>query len=285
MLPRVRSTLPVALALMLALAAPAALAGCHRAPPGGQGSAPAPAAGQVSAAGQAATSAAAPAAAQPAGSAAINAPAAGAAGSAAAPSGAAQAGASAAGNAPTVLFLGDSLTAGHGLPAEEAYPALIAGRLRTAGSPWRVVNAGLSGDTSAGGLSRLDWLLKRRVDVLVLALGANDGLRGQDPEAMRANLTRIIERCKARGITVILAGMQMPSNYGPDYTERFKAVFPQLAERFDLPFIPFLLDGVAMEPDLNQADGIHPNAQGQRIVADTVWRVLKPVLERDAAGN
>jgi len=184
-----------------------------------------------------------------------------------------------------VLFLGDSITAGHGLPLEEAYPSLIAERLRKAHSPWRVVNAGVSGDTTAGGLSRLNWLLKQRVDVVVLALGGNDGLRGQDPAAMRDNLARIIERCKARGITVVLAGMQMPSNYGPDYTRRFKAVYPQLAEHYDLPFVPFLLDSVAMQPDLNQADGIHPNAQGARIVADNVWRVLKPVLDRIDAAN
>lgn len=184
-----------------------------------------------------------------------------------------------------VVFLGDSLAAGHGLPENESFPALIQQRLAKAGSPWRVVNAGVSGDTSAGGLARLNWVLKQRVDVLVLELGANDGLRGQDPEAMRANLAHIIERCKARGITVVLAGMQMPANYGAAYTAHFKRVFPELAEKYQLPFIPFLLQGVAMRPDLNQPDGIHPNAAGARIVADTVWRVLKPVLDRIGTGK
>lgn len=181
---------------------------------------------------------------------------------------------------PVILMLGDSLTAGHGLPAELAYPALIQQRLETNGYPHRVVNAGVSGDTSAGGLSRLDWLLRQRVDIMVLALGANDGLRGQDPDAMRANLAEIIERAQAKGISVILAGMRMPANYGLDYTRRFAAVFPKLAERYDLPLIPFLLDGVALNSDLNLGDGIHPNAEGQRILADNVWEVLEPVLER-----
>jgi acyl-CoA thioesterase I len=188
-------------------------------------------------------------------------------------------------DAPVVLFLGDSLTAGYGLPVEAAYPSLIQARLRKAGYAWRVVNAGVSGDTSAGALSRLDWLLKQRVDVMVVALGGNDGLRGQDPEAMRANLAKIIERAQARGIQVVLAGMQMPANYGADYTRRFKQVFPQLAEHYNIPLIPFLLDGVAMRPELNQADGIHPDAQGARLVADNVWRVLKPVLDKLAAGR
>jgi acyl-CoA thioesterase I len=183
-------------------------------------------------------------------------------------------------NAPVILVLGDSLSAGHGLPIEEAYPSLIQQRLEAAGSPWRLVNAGVSGDTSAGGLARLDWLLKQRVDILVLELGANDGLRGQDPEAMRANLAKIIERAKARGITVVLTGMQMPSNYGADYQHRFAAVFPELARAYQLPFVPFLLQGVALHPELNQADGIHPNAEGARIVADNVWRVLKPLLDK-----
>ena len=182
--------------------------------------------------------------------------------------------------APVILLLGDRRTAGFGLPSEEAFPAVIQERLRAAGSPWRVVNAGVSGDTSAGGLSRLDWLLKQRVDVLLLALGANDGLRGQHPAAIRANLARIIERAQARGITVILAGMRMPANYGADYARQFHAIFPELAERYRVAFIPFLLEGVAMQPELNQVDGIHPNAAGARTVADTVWRALKPLLER-----
>ncbi len=181
---------------------------------------------------------------------------------------------------PVILMLGDSLTAGHGLPVEQAFPSLIQERLRAAGYPHRVVNAGVSGDTSAGGLARLDWLLRQRVDILLLALGANDGLRAQDPAAMHANLARIIERAQAAGIRVLLAGMRMPSNYGPDYTRRYRRTFSDLAQRYDLPFIPFLLEGVAADPALNQADGIHPNAAGTRIVADTVWAVLEPQLQR-----
>jgi acyl-CoA thioesterase-1 len=182
--------------------------------------------------------------------------------------------------APVILMLGDSLTAGFGLPSELAYPALVQERLEARGYPHRVVNAGVSGDTSAGGLSRLDWLLRQRVDILLLALGANDGLRGQDPDAMRANLAAVIERAQARGIRVVLAGMQMPANYGLDYTRRFSGVYPELARRYDVLLIPFLLDGVAMNGNLNQADGIHPNAEGARVLADTVWKALEPLLER-----
>ena len=180
---------------------------------------------------------------------------------------------------PAILMLGDSLTAGHGLLSERSFPALIQSQLRAGGYPHRVVNAGVSGDTSAGGLARLDWLLRQRVDVMVLALGANDGLRGQDPQATRGNLAQIIERAQARGITVVLAGMEMPLNYGADYTRRYRAIFPALAEQYGLALIPFLLEGVALRPELNQPDGIHPNAQGAKIVAANVWRVLEPVLE------
>jgi acyl-CoA thioesterase-1 len=182
--------------------------------------------------------------------------------------------------APVILMLGDSLTAGFGLPSELAYPALVQERLEARGYPHRVVNAGVSGDTSAGGLSRLDWLLRQRVDIVLLALGANDGLRGQDPDAMRGNLAAVIERVQARGIRVVLAGMQMPANYGLDYTRRFAGVYPELARRYKVPLIPFLLEGVALNGDLNQADGIHPNSEGARVVADTVWNALEPLLER-----
>ena len=183
-------------------------------------------------------------------------------------------------DAPVLLLLGDSLAAGYGLPPEAGFAALLQERLRAAGYPYRVVNAGVSGDTSAGGLARLDWLLRQRVDVLLLELGANDGLRGQDPALLRDNLAQIIERVQARGITVILAGMQMPANYGADYRRRFAAVFPELARKYKLALIPFLLDGVAMHPELNQPDGIHPNEAGARIVADTVWTTLETVLSK-----
>jgi len=181
---------------------------------------------------------------------------------------------------PVILMLGDSLTAGFGLPQELSFPSLIQERLWAEGYAYRVVNAGVSGDTSAGGQARLDWLLKGRVDIMVVALGANDGLRGQDPNAIRDNLVAIIDTARTRKIRVVLAGMRMPSNYGSDYARRFAAVYPEVAQAYDLPFIPFLLEGVALRSTLNQADGIHPNAEGSRIVADNVWQGLAPLLER-----
>ena len=183
-------------------------------------------------------------------------------------------------NAPVIVAFGDSLTAGYGLAEEESYPSLLQVRLRQAGYPHRVVNAGASGDTSAGGLARLDWVLQQPVQVLIVCLGANDGLRGVDPEAMRTNLEAIVVKGRQAGAAVILAGMHLPTNYGPDYTRRFDAVFPALARKHKLSFLPFLLEGVAARPGLNQADGIHPNARGARIVEENVWKVLKPVLER-----
>jgi acyl-CoA thioesterase-1 len=180
---------------------------------------------------------------------------------------------------PVIVFLGDSLTAGYGLPEEDSYPALIQERLRAEGSAYRVVNAGVSGDTSAGGLARMDWLLRGRMDVLIVALGGNDGLRGLSPEALERNLEAIIAKGRAAGAQVVLAGMRMPGNYGRDYTRRFQAVYPALAKRHQLPLIPFLLEGVALRPDLNQSDGIHPTAAGARIVADTVWKTLQPLLK------
>jgi len=180
--------------------------------------------------------------------------------------------------APRVVCLGDSLTAGYGLPVAQAYPALLQQRLREAGYPHEVINAGVSGDTSAGGLRRLDWSLRGNVEVLILALGANDGLRGLPPAAMRQNLGSMIEQAQKRGITVLLAGMEAPPNFGPAYTRQFRGVYRDLANQYDVPLIPFFLAGVAGVPSLNQADGIHPNAAGQRQVADLVWRALKPLL-------
>ena len=181
---------------------------------------------------------------------------------------------------PVVLFLGTSLTAGYGLELEQAYPALLQQRIDAAGLPFRVVNAGESGRTSAGGLARIDWLLREPVAVLVLELGANDGLRGLDPEVLRRNLQEIIDRTRAAhpAVQIILAGMEAPPNLGDRYTEAFRSVFPEVAERNGAVLIPFLLEGVAAVPELNQADGIHPTAEGQHRVADTVWRVLEPVL-------
>lgn len=181
---------------------------------------------------------------------------------------------------PVILALGDSLTAGFGLAEEESYPARLQMRLKAAGYPHRVVNAGVSGDTSAGGLGRLNWLMRQHPNIIILALGANDGLRGINPRAMRSNLAAIIEGARAAGARVLLVGMRMPSNYGADYTRRFEAVFGEIAAQYDLPLLPFLLEGVALHRELNQADGIHPNARGVAVMTDNVWRALEPLLEK-----
>jgi len=184
---------------------------------------------------------------------------------------------------PRIVALGDSLTAGLGLPTGAAYPALLEQRLKDSGMDFEVVNAGVSGDTSAGGLERLDWALQGDVRVLILALGANDGLRGLPLEQMRRNLSEIIERAQARGITVILAGMEAPPNYGRDYIASFHKVYPELAAQYRLALVPFLLQNVAGNAALNQRDGIHPTPEGARIVTDNVWTVLKPIAETQAA--
>ncbi len=182
---------------------------------------------------------------------------------------------------PVVLFVGTSLTAGLGLPADEAYPALIQQKIDSAGLPFRAVNAGVSGETSAGALRRIDWLLRQPVRVLVLEEGANDGLRGLDPDSMAANLQEIIDRTRAAhpGVRIVIAGMKAPPNMGSRYTTHFERVFPDIARKNDAALIPFLLEGVAAVPRLNQGDGIHPTAEGDRIVAENVWKVLRPVLE------
>ena len=178
----------------------------------------------------------------------------------------------------TLVFLGDSLTAGLGLPKEQAFPALIETRLRAEGHPWKVVNAGISGDTTAGGAARLDWIYKQKVDVLFLCLGANDGLRGIPVTETERNLRSILDRAKREGTRVVLAGIQLPENYGSDYRVAFARIFPRLAKEYRVPLLPFLLEGVAMDPRLNQPDGIHPNAEGARIVAEHVWVALEPSL-------
>jgi acyl-CoA thioesterase I len=179
-----------------------------------------------------------------------------------------------------VVALGDSLTAGLGVGVDEAYPAVLEARLRREGFAYRVVNAGVSGDTSAGGLRRIDWVLKLRPEVVIVALGANDGLRGQPPDALRDNLIQIIERARAGGARVLLAGMRVPPNYGAEYARGFAAVYPAVAQATGAPLAPFLLDGVAGNPRLNQPDGIHPTAEGQRIMADRLWPYLKPLLTK-----
>jgi acyl-CoA thioesterase-1 len=178
----------------------------------------------------------------------------------------------------TLVFLGDSLTAGLGLPEKQAFPALIEARLMAEGRPWKVVNAGISGDTTAGGAARLDWVFKRKVDVLFVCLGANDGLRGVPVAESEQNLRLILDRAKKEGSRVVLAGIQLPENYGKDYRTAFARIFPRLAKEYQIPLLPFLLEGVAMVPKLNQPDGIHPNAQGAQVVADHVWAALDPVL-------
>ena len=181
---------------------------------------------------------------------------------------------------PVVLFLGTSLTAGLGLEAEEAYPALIQRRIDEAGLPFRAVNAGVSGETSAGGLRHIDWLLRESVAVLVIELGANDGLRGLDTDQLRSNLREIIERTRAAhpDARIVIGGMAAPPNLGTSYTRAFREVFVELADEYGAVLIPFLLDGVGGVPQLNQADGIHPTAEGQQLIAESVWVVLEPVL-------
>ncbi len=181
---------------------------------------------------------------------------------------------------PRIVVLGDSLTAGLGLPVAESYPSLLQQRVDTSGFDYEVVNAGVSGDTSAGGLSRLDWALEGDVRVLIVALGGNDALRALPADELKQNLSQIIERAQARHIDVVLAGMEAPPNFGRDYIVTFHQVYPSLASHYHVAFLPFLLDGVAGDNALNQRDGIHPTAQGARIVADNVWTILKPVLEQ-----
>jgi len=181
---------------------------------------------------------------------------------------------------PRIVFLGDSLTAGLGLEPAQSFPALIGKRLAAEGLNYEVVNAGVSGDTSAGGLRRLDWSLEGDVKVLVVALGANDGLRGLSPAELKKNLSAVLDRAAARGVAVILAGMEAPPNFGAEYTKQFRSVYTDLAQSYRVRFVPFLLQGVAGDASLNQADGIHPNVRGAEMVADLVWAELEPALRR-----
>jgi acyl-CoA thioesterase-1 len=180
---------------------------------------------------------------------------------------------------PRIVFLGDSLTAGYGLAKEQSLPSRIQKRIDAAGYGYEVVNHGVSGDTSAGGVSRLDWALSGDVRVLVVELGANDGLRGVPVESMKANLSDIIGRAKQRGVRVLLTGMEAPPNHGPVYTAEFRKVFSDLAREHGVAFVPFYLEGVAGNPALNIADGIHPNADGTAIVERTIWRALEPLIK------
>jgi len=181
---------------------------------------------------------------------------------------------------PRIVFLGDSLTAGFGLNENDYVTTLIQSRLDAAGYRYEVVNRGVSGDTSAGGLSRLEWSLEGDVDVLVVELGGNDGLRGLPAAQLKRNLDEIITRTKSRGITVVLTGMEAPPSYGPAYTSEFRQVYRDLARDHDVVFVPFWLEGVAGISSLNQRDQIHPNGAGNRIIEQTLWRALEPVLEK-----
>lgn len=181
---------------------------------------------------------------------------------------------------PVVVFLGTSLTAGYGLEEAEAFPALIQQRIDAAGLDYRVVNAGVSGDTSAGGLRRLDWLLRLPVAFLVLELGANDMLRGQSVEQLRENLEAIVDRTRAAhpNARIVIAGMRAAPNLGRRYAEAFDAIYPALARKYEAPLVPFLLEDVAARRDLNQADGIHPTAEGHALIAERIWQTLEPIL-------
>lgn len=184
------------------------------------------------------------------------------------------------GDEAVIVTLGDSLTAGFGLLPDEAYPVLLEQRLRREGYAYRVVNAGVSGDTTAAALRRVDWVLRSQPAIAIVALGANDGLRHQSVTAMRDNLVEIVRRLRTAGATVLLAGMRVPPNYGPEYTRAFAAVFSDVARATSVPLAPFLLEGVAGEPRLNQGDGIHPTAEGQRLIGDHLWPYVKPLLRK-----
>lgn len=185
---------------------------------------------------------------------------------------------------PRLVFLGDSLTSGFGLSTPtRAFPALLQARLEREGRRFEVVNAGVSGDTTAGGLRRLEWALEGDVRIVVIALGANDGLRGLAPAEMKRNLGSLVERAARRGASVVLAGMEAPPNLGPEYTAQFRNVYRDVAREQHVPLLPFLLQGVAGDPSLNQADGIHPNEGGAERIANLLWPVLEPVLTQRAA--
>ena len=184
----------------------------------------------------------------------------------------------AAARAPRILAFGDSLTAGFGLPPDQGFPAQLERRLRADGIEARVVNAGVSGDTTAGGLARLDWALAEKPEIVILEFGANDALRGIDPAVVRANLEAMIAKIKARGAKLLLAGMRAPPNWGEEYQRQFDRLYPELARRHGLALYPFFLDGVAMDPVLNQPDGLHPNAQGVAAIVDRIAPIVAELI-------
>ena len=178
-----------------------------------------------------------------------------------------------------IVASGDSLTAGYGVEESLSFPGRLQKKLEDNGLPHRIVNAGVSGDTTAGGLRKIHGILKQKPDIIILALGSNDGLRGFPPPEIEKNLDDIIKICLKKKVKILLAGLKIPPNYGPKYSGEFKAIFPRLAKKYDLPLIPFLLDGVAGIRELNQADGIHPKAEGYAIITEVVWKALLPMLE------
>lgn len=177
-----------------------------------------------------------------------------------------------------IVFIGDSLTEGYQLPQEASYPSLVQAKINKDGKDYKVINGGVSGSTSASAMSRLNWFLKSKPKVVVLALGSNDGLRGQSISKMKANLSAVIEKAKSKNIKVLLAGLQIPPNYGRDYANKFKDVFVTLSKSYQVELIPFILEGVAGIPKYNLPDGIHPNADGYKIVSETVYKYLEPML-------
>jgi acyl-CoA thioesterase-1 len=179
-----------------------------------------------------------------------------------------------------IVAFGDSLTAGHGVPVAESYPALLAARLHAEGYRYRVVNAGVSGDTTAGGLRRVDWALRLNPEIVILELGTNDALRGQDLASVAANLDRLVERFQSARARVLLAGMWLPPNYGAQYGTEFRGVYKEIARRRGAALMPFFLEGVGGDPRLNQPDGIHPTAEGYRVIVDRLWPYLHPLLKR-----
>ena len=183
------------------------------------------------------------------------------------------------------MAFGDSLTAGLGVSPEESYPFQLQRRLDEAGYRYRVINAGISGETTAGGLRRVSWVLSSKPSIVILELGGNDGLRGLDLKDTRSNLEKIIQRLQAAGVTVVLAGMKLPPNYGDDYTARFSAMYHELARAYHLTLMPFFLEGVATQTGLNQADGIHPTGAGYRVIVENLMRMLEPLLAKSGSAR
>lgn len=186
---------------------------------------------------------------------------------------------------PEVVAFGDSITAGFGLPPEASLPARLQAKLHDDGIAAKIVNQGVSGDTTAGGVARLDWMLADKPDLVILELGANDALRGIDPSVVRANLDKMIERIQASGAKLLLLGMRAPPNWGEDYQRAFARIYPELAHAHDVPLVPFFLEGVAMNPDLNQPDGLHPNERGVAVIVDQIAPLVAKLLSGDTGGR